>query len=123
MKIVMSIKPGFAELIFDGKKNFEFRRVLFKNPDVKTIIVYASSPIQKVIGEFEVESILSMKIDALWDQTRQNAGISKKYFMAYFQHKEIGYAIKVGKVKRYKQPKCLQKDFGIKPPQSFAYIK
>jgi predicted transcriptional regulator len=32
-------------------KKYEFRKVVFKNPKVKTVVVYASSPVQKVIGE------------------------------------------------------------------------
>ena len=54
MKVVLSIKPEFAFKIFDGSKKFEFRKAIFKNNNVKSIIVYASSPVQKVIGEFEI---------------------------------------------------------------------
>ena len=53
MKVVLSIKPEFANKIFDGSKKFEFRKVIFKNEKIKTVIVYASSPVQKVIGGFK----------------------------------------------------------------------
>lgn len=59
MKVLLSIKPEFAFKIFEGKKKFEFRKVIFKNPNVKTVVVYASSPVQRVIGEFEIDDILS----------------------------------------------------------------
>ena len=36
MKIVLSIKPEYAEKIFSGSKKYEFRRMIFKAPDVKT---------------------------------------------------------------------------------------
>ena len=36
MKVVISIKPEFANKIFDGTKKFEFRKSIFKNEDVKT---------------------------------------------------------------------------------------
>ena len=58
MKVILSIKPQFAEKIFEGSKKFEFRRSIFKNPNVKIIIVYGSAPISKIIGEFEIEEIL-----------------------------------------------------------------
>ena len=32
MKILLLIKPQFADKIFDGSKGFEFRKSLFKNP-------------------------------------------------------------------------------------------
>ena len=53
MKVILSIKPEFANKIFNGTKKFEFRRTLFKKKEVKKIVVYASAPISKVIGEFE----------------------------------------------------------------------
>ena len=31
MKVVLSIKPEFANKIFDGTKKFEFRKSIFKN--------------------------------------------------------------------------------------------
>lgn len=58
MKVILSIKPQFAEKIFDGSKKYEFRRTLFKNKKVKIVIVYASAPISKIIGEFEIDEIL-----------------------------------------------------------------
>ena len=122
MRVLLSIKPEFADKIFSGEKKYEFRRSIFKNQTVKKIIVYASSPVQKVIGEFEIESILDGNPTWLWEQTRKHAGISEDFFFAYFKEKENGYAIKVTKVVKYKEPLCLKKDFKLSPPQSFAYI-
>jgi predicted transcriptional regulator len=70
MKVLLSIKPEFAEMIFSGSKRYEFRRSIFRNPDVKTIVVYASSPVQKVIGEFEIETIINAELENLWKQTK-----------------------------------------------------
>ena len=58
MKIILSIKPEFAAKIFEGTKKYEFRRAIFKNKNVKKVVVYASSPVQKIIGEFEIEDII-----------------------------------------------------------------
>ena len=122
MRVLLSIKPEFADKIFSGEKKYEFRRSIFKNQSVKKIIVYASSPVQKVIGEFEIESILDGTPTWLWEQTWKHAGISEDFFFAYFKEKENGYAIKVTKVFKYKEPLCLKKAFKLSPPQSFAYI-
>jgi predicted transcriptional regulator len=123
MKVLLSIKPEFAEKIFNGTKKFEFRRLLFKNPNVKTVVVYASSPVQKVIGEFEIESILNLKPEILWEKTKEHAGISEAYFYQYFGDKEMGFAIKIKKVKRYQIALSLQKEYNAKPPQSFMYLE
>ena len=34
MKVLLSIKPEFAEKIFDGTKLYEFRRSIFKNKNI-----------------------------------------------------------------------------------------
>lgn len=99
MRILLSIKPEYAEKIFAGTKKYEFRRVIFKNPDVKTVVVYASSPVQKVIGEFEIDSILKSEIEDLWSLTAHESGINKDSFFEYFKEKNFGYAIKIKDVK------------------------
>ena len=54
MRVLLSIKPEFALKIFDGSKRYEYRRSIFKRGGVTKIVVYASDPIQKVIGEFKI---------------------------------------------------------------------
>jgi predicted transcriptional regulator len=122
MKVILSIKPEFANKIFDGSKKYEFRRTIFKNPHIKRILVYASSPIQKVIGEFEIEQIHNMDLDALWTLAKDFSGITPEYFFEYFVDKKNGYAIKIKNPKLYKNPKCLRQDFNLLPPQSFLYV-
>jgi len=121
MKVVLSIKPEFANKIFDGTKKFEFRKAIFKNEKIKTVIVYSSSPVQQVIGEFEIERIINHDIDTLWGLTHQESGITEDYFYKYFADRVEGFAIQIKKVKKYKTPKCLRTDFNLFPPQSFAY--
>ncbi|WP_337043762.1 ASCH domain-containing protein [Emticicia sp. 17c] len=124
MKVLLSIKPEYANRIFDGSKKFEFRKSIFKNKNVDKIVVYASSPMQKVIGEFEIKRILLNDLDSLWEKTEKYAGISKAYFDSYFINKKIGYAIEVKSIIKYDEPLCLKNDLQIKtPPQSFMYLK
>lgn len=122
MKVLLSIKPEFAEMIFNGTKMYEFRRTVFKNQNVKTIVVYASSPVQRVIGEFEIDHIVSEPPSDLWEMTKHQAGINKEFFFKYFIDKQIGFAIKVKNARLYKDPKKLKEGYNMTPPQSFAYI-
>lgn len=123
MKVLLSIKPEFAEKIFNGSKKYEFRKIIFKNKRVTTVVVYASSPVQKVIGEFDIDTILEDDLDSLWMKTKDYAGIDETYFNDYFAYKEKGYAIKIKKVTRYKENLCIKKDLNIDfPPQSFLYL-
>lgn len=123
INVLLSIKPEFAARIFQGVKRFEFRRVLFKNRGVKTVIVYVSAPVSKVIGEFEVEDILELEKECLWDQTKEYSGIPKDYFDTYFEGRETGYAIKIGSTHLYETPLSLAENFNVKrAPQSFVYV-
>ena len=120
---MISIKPEFADKIFTGIKKYEFRKVLFKNNDIDTAIVYASSPVQKVIGEFKIKSIISDAPYSVWLQTKMYSGINKEYFDNYFLNRDIAHAIHIGDIKIYQIPKTLS-SFGLKfPPQSFMYIR
>lgn len=122
MKVLLSIKPEFAFKIFDGTKRFEFRKAIFKNPDVNVVVVYVSSPVQQVIGEFEIEDILSCNPESIWEQTKQQSGITKDFFDEYFADREVAYAIKIKRTKRYDSPLSLKDDFHMVPPQSYAYL-
>ena len=123
MQVILSIKPEFANKIFNGTKKFEFRRTLFKKKEVSKIVVYASAPISKVIGEFEIENIVHENLTALWNKTSKHSGISLKYYSDYFQGKEAGYAIEVKNPRKYEEQLCIKENYGIRPPQSFAYLK
>ncbi len=81
MKVLLSIKPEYVEKIFSGYKQYEFRRVIFKKSLVTTIVVYASSPIQKVVGELTIEFIIFDKLNSLWKITSDQGGISKETFL------------------------------------------
>lgn len=123
MKILLSIKPEYAQSILDGSKRFEFRRRIHRDTSVSTIVIYATKPVGKVIGEFTIGRILSERPDLLWEKTKEFSGITHDFFVDYFQGKEVAHAIEVKRVKRYKTPRSIQ-DFlpsGV-PPQSFAYI-
>jgi predicted transcriptional regulator len=122
MKVLLSIKPEFANEIFNGKKKYEFRRMIFKNPNINEVIIYASSPVQKVVGEFKIEIIINKNLKELWAETKKHAGITEEYFLKYFEGKSKGYAIKVQDVVEYKKPFKLKEKFGLNPPQSFAYV-
>lgn len=122
MKVLLSIKPEFAFKIFEGEKKFEFRKVIFKKPNIRTVVVYASSPVQRVIGEFEIDDILTSDPNEIWEMTKNFSGISEDFFYEYFADREIAHAIKIKKTKKYRKSLCLREDFNVLPPQSYLYL-
>ena len=120
--VLLSIKPEFVHKIFEGTKKFEFRRQIFKDVFVKKVIVYSSLPEQKVIGEFEIEIVLSDTPDEIWKLTKHHSGISKEFYDEYFRGRNKAYAIKISKTTKYRKPKSLV-DYNIRSaPQSFVYV-
>lgn len=75
-----------------------------------------------VVAEFDVLEIIRDRVSILWQRTRLFSGIDEKSFEAYFEGREYGYAIRVGDVRVFEKPVCPIQAYGIKPPQSFAYV-
>jgi predicted transcriptional regulator len=121
--VLLSIKPEFANAILDGTKTFELRRSIFRSATVRKIVIYASSPVSCVVGEFIVGGILALEPQQLWEVTANGAGISREFFEEYFDGCDIGYALKVSRPLRYHEPSTLKDLFGFsRPPQSFRYL-
>jgi predicted transcriptional regulator len=122
MNVLLSVKPQFAKDIFNGFKKYEYRKKIFTRQDIKKVIVYASSPVKSIIGEFEIETIIHDDIAALWIQTKNKAGISEELFFKYFNQQTKGYAIKIKSHKKYDDPLTLDSFMVSTPPQSFMYL-
>jgi len=123
MRVLLSIKPQYANKIFEGSKRFEFRKAIHKNPNVKVVVVYATKPVGKVIGEFTVSDVHSDSPRRLWRKTKSAAGITERFFTEYFAGREIGFAIEVAQARLYDEPLELT-DFVASgfAPQSFVYL-
>lgn len=121
--IVLSIKPKYAELILSGSKTVEFRRV-WAAESVDTIAIYASAPIQKLLGVVQVSDVVRAKPATLWGYcSKRGGGLSKAELSAYMNGKDAGFAVLLNDAKRFSQgidPYKVIKDFS--PPQSFRYM-
>jgi len=124
-QILLSVKPKYAEMILNGTKTIEFRRKIWKDRSVDTVLLYASSPVCKVLGEFVIGSIWHFDALRLWEvcgESEVKTGVSFEYFLEYFRGQGDGYGIQTDIVKRYSTPKTLA-EFGIdRAPQNFCYL-
>jgi len=121
--IVLSIKPKYAELILAGTKTVEFRRA-WAAEKVDMIAIYASAPIQKLVGIVQVADIVRAKPTTLWSYcSKRGGGLTKTELTAYFNDKDAGFAVLLQDAKRFPKgidPKKVVK--GFTPPQSFRYM-
>lgn len=123
MNVILSIKPEFVEKIFSGEKRYEYRKVLFKQK-VDTVYIYASRPISKIVGEFKIGEIICDTPENIWKLTKEQSGVTKKFFDKYYKGKEKGVALKIKEYKEYEEglnPESLITNFKV--PQSFIYTK
>lgn len=120
-KILISIKPEYVEKILDGSKKFEFRTKAAKQ-DIKGLIIYSTFPTKKVVAEVEIEEVLEMNPEDLWEKTKKYAGIDKVNYDVYFKNRKVAYAYKLGRIKKFNEPRDLNY-YGLQfAPQSFVYI-
>jgi predicted transcriptional regulator len=80
-------------------------------------------PIGRLIGEFDIDGILSDDPEALWQATKSGAGVAKDYYDAYFAGRQVAHAIQIGELRLFDpeiSPGDVIDDFT--PPQSFMYV-
>ena len=122
MNFILSLKPEFVEKIFSGEKQYEYRKVLFKQK-VDTVYIYASRPISKIVGEFKIAEIICDTPTNIWKQTKGHSGVTKSFFQKYYDGKDKGVALKIKECKKYEktvEPTAIIANFKV--PQSFIYV-
>jgi len=123
MKVLLSIKPEFVKEIFNGTKRYEYRKAIFKNKNVKTVVIYATMPIGKIVGEFDIDGIIEKNPYDLWEDTKEFAGVNEDFYYQYFMGRDKGYAIGISDLKEYKEPICPYSMYeNFTAPQSFKYL-
>ncbi|MDM1043948.1 ASCH domain-containing protein [Myroides sp. 1354] len=123
MKILLSIKPEFVEQIFKGKKKFEYRKSIFANHEVSSVVIYSTMPVGRIVGEFSISQVLMDTPEQIWRDTKQKSGITKTFYDLYFENRNKAYALEIGELTEYKTPiNPYELIDGFVPPQSFRYL-
>ena len=120
-RILLSIKPEYVDKIISGEKKYEYRKHL-SHADIDSILIYSTTPVQRIIGEVSVIGKLSMTPTLLWNTTRTASGITYEKYKDYFADCETASAYELGVVHVFERPRKLV-EYGIThAPQSFCYI-
>ncbi|WP_343582565.1 ASCH domain-containing protein [Pseudomonas sp.] len=122
--IVLSIKPKYCDLIYEGLKTVELRRKIGSAFTIGCkIYIYSSSPVKALTGEAKITKIDLMKIADLKIKHMLSATINEEDFDSYFHGCTQGYAISISQVTKYDKPISLLKlkTYKFSPPQSFSY--
>jgi len=124
--LFLSLKPLFAELVLNGDKTVELRRIQPRAEPGTLVVVYASTPVRAVLGTCVVEDIGTEAPDVIWELHGARTGVRRHEFDSYFQGREIAVAITIRHPQRLEAPVPLgvlrQGLDRFSPPQSFRYL-
>ena len=121
--VLLSIKPQYVDAIVRGEKKYEFRKQIFKSTNVTKVYIYSSSPIQKIIGYFKLNSILTGHPEYIWQKCSKYGGIDEHDFFKYYEGKKKGYSLCIESLVLFDEAICPYGHFdAFTPPQSFMYF-
>lgn len=124
--LLISVKPEFANKIFDGSKRIELRK---SRPNIGAgdiVVIYSTVPEKAVIGICAVNEVLEETPDYIWKNHYQVLGIDKKRYFEYYKDSDIAIGIVLTPIQ--KLPKkipldSIRKTFPrFSPPQTFRYF-
>lgn len=123
--LVLAIKPAYAKAIYEGRKNWEFRKA--PPPLYKEMFVYESAPVSAITGVIVfAESVTGCPL-AVMDMVRTNKCFTKNLpglsleALETYAGKKLVTALRVIRSKQFDKPV----PFGSKPPQNWGrfYVK
>lgn len=121
----MSIKPRFSHEIITQKKDIEIRKKIGKEflPG-NNVFIYSTSPEKKIIGLFQIDSILEFDMYEVTDELLLRSCLSRNEMLNYIKT-DKAYAIKIKNVQLINPlslEKLRNKLLNFTPPQSYMYI-
>jgi predicted transcriptional regulator len=120
---LFSIHPTYAEAILQRTKLVEFRRQRLP-AQVTNVVIYATSPVQRIVGAFEVVDVEPTTPQMAWSMYRYVGAIERRQFERYYSGAATAFVIKVGATTRAIVPFPLDWiDPMLRPPQSFLYLR
>jgi len=122
--LLLSIKPRFADAIFEGTKTFELRKVRPKLVAGDLVLVYVTTPRCRLEGAFKVGAVLEMPPEKLWLRVSGKCGVTRAEFMTYYSEKSTAFAIGVAEAWQLETAVGLNKlrTEEIVPPQGYRYL-
>ena len=123
--LLMSIKTKYANQIFSGTKEYEFRRKSIGEKNIcKKIYIYSSEEEKAIIGYIIVDKIINGNLEKIQSLTNSS---NNKSMEIYFNGCDECYALHISKYHKFIKPIVLEelksqyKKFVV--PQYYRYIR
>lgn len=119
--LVMALKPKFAKAIYDGKKQWEFRKA--PPPLMQPILIYETAPVSKITGVVVFSFGITGERQSVWNLatlnrlfTKNLPGIGYESYLQYCGKRETCTALRVEYSERYGD----QCPLNAAPPQNWG---
>lgn len=127
-KILLSMHPSNAELVFSGTKQVEIRKKFSRRWKGRQAVVYGTQPLGSLMGEVTLSEITAGAPAQIWERYGAKSGCSYEEFTEYVGEAHEVYAIELSDLNPYLSPvgiplisHLIRED--LRPPQSFLNIK
>jgi predicted transcriptional regulator len=128
-RLLLSMKPEYAERVFEGKKQVEIRRRFSEKWLGSKAVVYGTQPLAALVGEVTVSGVTPGSPSRIWERFGGRTGCSHEEFAEYVGNAPLVYAIELNDATPYLCPlntheiaKMINVD-ELRPPQSFLELK
>jgi len=124
-RLLISMKPTFAERILLGSKLIEIRKRFSRKWTGCRAVLYSSRPVSALVGEATINSVTHGAPTDIWSNFQSHLGCSYEEFHTYVGSAAQVSAIQLKDVTPYDTPVSLSEISGIlnqqlRPPQSFC---
>lgn len=125
MPLLMSLKPRFAEAIFNGTKRYEIRRRFSRRWLGARAAILATRPMGALFGEVTIGKIRHSPPSTIWDSFGDSLGCSELEFKEYCNNAAEVFAIELTEVTPYLCPVPVRQlahllDRDLQTPQSYS---
>ena len=127
LPFLISLRPYYSNLIFEGIKKAELRRRPLTHMQGREVLIYVTRPVMQLQGGFRAGELLMDTPEEIWKAIAGSAGITKQNFDTYYEGKSVAYALEIKEVWRYVNPPSLRtlrrrfRRFVV--PQSWRHIR
>ena len=126
--VLLSVKPRFANAILEGRKTIELRRTFPVRHLGATVLIYASAPVQSIVGIARIAGVRETRVDDLAGPLMPSIGCDRAELLAYAAGRDTLMALELREVRSLREPlprKALEREFArpLHPPVSYELLR
>ncbi len=115
---MIALRPQYWEMYKDGSKIWELRKDTHSPRGVDGLVIYATAPVSRIVGEVDLVSAHVGDVDDVWDVVKGGCGITREQYDLYYQDQETAIAYRLGNVWEYSPSLDARR-----APQGYKYLR